>query len=98
MSFHGLVDTSDRSTYGARAPSLPRSSTVRVADETTRRRPSGRKSMHIGKESCSTSTLRAAGADGEDLARSPVGEPQPVLVPPRRLPEHDAVHEHVHVR
>src|SRR6478672_4372189 len=50
MSFHGLVETSDRSACVTSDPSGSRRSSRRCAESTTSSRPSGRKSMHIGKD------------------------------------------------
>ena len=36
--------------------------------------------------------------DGDDLVRAPVGEPQPALVPARRLAERETGHQDVYVR
>ena len=50
--------------------------------------------MHIGNDGDLAHDLVAAVvAERDHLVRAPVGEPQPPVVPARRLPEHDAAHE-----
>src|SRR6266851_2283031 len=56
MSFHGLVDTSDRSACVTSDPSGSRRSSRRCAESTTSSRPSGRKSMHIGNDATVATT------------------------------------------
>src|SRR6266851_2283035 len=56
MSFHGLVETPDRSACVASDPSGSRRSSRRCAESTTSSRPSGRKSMHIGNDATVTTT------------------------------------------
>ena len=55
--------------------------------------------MHI---SCSTSASRTGSApavtDPDPWTGAPVGEPEPPVVPARRLPEHDLVHPEAHAR
>jgi hypothetical protein len=49
--------------------------------------PSGSQSMHIGNEGkCTwTATSLAVEIHGNDFVRSPIGEPQPVVMPSRRF-------------
>jgi hypothetical protein len=56
MSFHGLVETPDRSACVTSDPSGSRRSSRRRAESTTSSRPSGRKSMHIGNDATVTTT------------------------------------------
>ena len=53
--------------------------------------------MHIGNDGDLADDLaRAVVAEGDDLVRAPVGEPEPPVVPARRLPEHDAFRQDRH--
>src|SRR6266480_3576138 len=58
MSFHGLVETLDRSACVTSDPSGSRRSSCRCAESTTSSRPSGRKSIHIGNDATVTTTSR----------------------------------------
>ena len=69
MSFHGFVETSARSAWVTRVPVLPGSVSRRIrrwsAEETTSSRPSGRNSMHMGKDASCTSTAGAPPGETE---------------------------------
>jgi len=69
MSFHGLVETAERSACVTRDPSGSRRSSRGCAESTTSIRPSGRKSMHIG------TTRRSPRPSG--CRRCPVRSPGP---------------------
>src|SRR4029077_12169553 len=56
MSLQPYDESGVRSAYGVREPSPSRVSSARSALETSTSRPSGRKSKHIGSDSCSTTT------------------------------------------
>src|SRR3984893_5571729 len=56
MSFHGLVETPDRSACVTSDPPGSRRSSRRCAESTTSSRPSGRKSMHMGNDATVTTT------------------------------------------
>src|SRR5215211_8207469 len=71
MSFQGFVDTGPRSACDTSDPSNSRRSTRRSADDTTSSRPSGKKSMHIGNEATSASTV------GEPSAATEMTRPAP---------------------
>src|SRR5215208_1747884 len=71
MSFQGFVDTGPRSACDTSDPSDSRRSTRRSADDTTSSRPSGKKSMHIGNEATSASTV------GEPSAATEMTRPAP---------------------
>src|SRR3954452_22403122 len=74
MSFHGLVETAARSACLTRDPSCSRRSTWRSADETTSSRPSGRKSMHMGNDFTSASTMGALPDATEKTRPAPQSE------------------------
>lgn len=55
-SFHGFPEMDARSAWVTIVPSASRRSSRRCAESTTSRRPSGRKSMHIGNDGMLTTT------------------------------------------
>ena len=97
ISFQGLSDSGRSSAWVTSDPSGSRRRSTPSWPETTSRRPSGSQSIENGivVGTRDLDLAAAGGIDRDDLLRTPVREPQPALVPARRLADHEPFQAHL---